>query len=60
VAIRLTKRIENEFKERKGERKREMKEINNVIYWTSRFHFSKQVTARIIISPVGQCSKMLR
>jgi len=60
VAIRLTKGIGNEIKERRGEMNREVKEISNVISWTSRFHFSKQVMVKSIISLVGQCSKMLR
>jgi len=40
VAIRPTKGIGKEIKERKGESKREVKEISNVISRTSRLHFS--------------------
>lgn len=60
MAIRLTKGIGNETKKCKGERKREVKEISNVISRISSLHFRKQVTATIMISPVSQCSKMLR
>jgi hypothetical protein len=40
VAIRLKKGIGDKIEERKGERKGEVKEINNVISRISRLHFA--------------------
>lgn len=57
VAIRLTKWIGNEIKKRKGKKERRGEGNKYCNFSDIKVALSQQVTARIMISPVSQCSK---